>query len=293
MVNASPTFLLDLLEGEGKAARNPANGMLCSIVAGQDSAERCKTVEGLTTWGYTEYMLLSLAALLRMNADVFLTVIEAQRTLSRLSEAFPLPLVNLLERFTPTYIVNVLRALVREGVSIRDLRSVMEAMLEINGGLPGVPRGWTVVTPAVARLSRWPVERPEDLSPEQCADTVRTAMKRYITHQFAKAGDVAVLETSESMETRLRECGTPIGDQEREMLRAAVATQLQEGKLTDRPVILTAFDLGRRLREAIEIEFPYVPVLRREELEGGVVWRDHRVMSWPAGQGGSRATHVV
>ncbi len=81
-----------------------------------------------------------------------------------------LPIVNLIERFSPVQIVGVLRALVRENFSIRDLRSVMEAMLEINGQIIGIPDRLLVITPPAARLSRFLVSPKEELCPEDYAE---------------------------------------------------------------------------------------------------------------------------
>lgn len=269
LINDTPERLEKLLKIYGQPSRNPLNGMLCTIVKGADTADLCERA-GFTTWDWGGYIVLSLAQVLRENAEVVLTVTEVQRTLSELSEAFPLPIVNLLKRFSPIYIVGVLRALVKEGFSIRDLRSVIEAMLEINGQLVGIPVGSIVVAPPATILYRSSKQRSGELSPEDCAEYVRMAMKGYLTNKYARQGELNVIETTAGTEARLRTMSEISAQPEHAGLISKVEKIAQQAEEWLPKVILTSFDVRRKLREAIAIEFPDLPVLSREEIDKSV-----------------------
>ncbi len=280
LINDTPASLSKTTMGVvARPARNPATSLPAAIISGEEAANQCESV-GQTAWDRAGYVVLTLARHLRVHADILFTITEAQRTLSRLADAFPLPIVDLLERFSPIYVVRVMRALVKEGVSIRDLRSVMEAMLEVNGELVGVPTGSVIAAPAIARLSRFPVRRPAGISPEDCAEYVRMAMKNYLTHKHARDGEPNVLETTAATEARLR--GTPPGNPQQEGpdLVWAIANAMEKAQEWQPIAILTSFDVRRQLRAAIEIEFPHVSVLSREEITDLAAKKTRGSIAW-------------
>jgi hypothetical protein len=265
LVNQTPTGLWNDLNIVSKDAYNPANGSPSAIVVGKAFADKCEQA-GLTTWDTIGFLVLIMAVELRTHADIFLTITEMEHTLSRLREAFPLPIVNLIERFSPVQIVGVLRALVREYFSIRDLRSVMEAMLEINGQIIGIPDRLLVITPPAARLSRFLVPPGEELCPEDYAEYVRMAMKRSLTQKISESGKLNVIETTGSTETRMRNNAGVWSSEEHSTFINAVENAIKQSNHLDSIPILTTYDLRRSLREAIAIEFPQVSVISRQEV---------------------------
>jgi len=101
-----------------------------------------------------------------------------------------------------------------------------------------------------------------------------------VTAQFAQGGNATVLETTDAMEARLRGCQGRIRGKEHESLIGVIAA-LSEDRIVSEPlVLLTAVDVRRRLREAIEIEFPHVPVLSREEIDDLAVIRNRGSIAW-------------
>jgi flagellar biosynthesis component FlhA len=272
---------LRALDVQGQVAHNPEDGSLCTVVEGAKDVALCEA--RFPTWDSQQYVLLRLAGLLRGSADAFLTVNQVQRTVHLLSEAFPLPIVDLLERFSPTHIAGVMRALVREGFSIRDLRSVFEAMLETNGRLPVCPRGSVVIAPPVARLAQSWGEHSMARSPEDCADHVRTAMKRYLTHARMRSGELHVVETTSETEVRLRGMPVEIPQPEQQALIRSVGRVLQDVKEAEPVSILTASDVRRRLRESLALEFPHLRVLCREEIQPSSAIRTRGHISWERG----------
>ena len=83
--------------------------------------------------------------------------------------------MNVLERFPPAHVIDVLRALVREGFSICDLRSILETMLACNGSGVEVPEGSVLVAPAAAAAV---YDRAYDVLPTvpDCVDAARYRM---------------------------------------------------------------------------------------------------------------------
>lgn len=276
LVNAAAPNVENSLKTNIRPIRHPVTGVECSIVQGEDAASRCEREMNVTTWDAAGFTVLIIAKVLRAHADLLLTAAYVQSILAKLSEAFPLLIVNVLERFQPRFVLDVLRALVREGFSVRDLRGILEAMLELDGAISSVASDEIAIFPPSAKLSHWELSRADHQAARQCADSVRVAMKRYVTSQFAKRGEVTVLEISGAAEARLRGCQKPIRGPEQEWLLGTIAAEIRDGSASRPVVVLTAVDLRRLVREAIEIECPRIAVVCREELEEGIVWHDHR-----------------
>src|SRR5262249_50714234 len=117
----------------GRAKRNPANGEKAAIItADTESLEKARQL-GLTAWGPTEFLALTLAALLRKNAAAFHAMEITVWILDSLHESFP-ELVHAAEkRFPIESIHELFHALLKKQISIRDRVSILESMLSING----------------------------------------------------------------------------------------------------------------------------------------------------------------
>ncbi|MDX2378537.1 MAG: FHIPEP family type III secretion protein [Acidimicrobiia bacterium] len=114
----------DALEGH-----NPASGNRTAWVP-TDVAPAIERA-GLTTWDLEGFLILTLSALLREKAADFIGVREARVMLDRLREAFPLLVVEAVPGTVSELVfADVLRRLVSERVSIRNLRRILLALLE-------------------------------------------------------------------------------------------------------------------------------------------------------------------
>ena len=259
---------LSLLGLEARDARNPINGVPAAIVTGAEEAGLCESA-GLTTWDQCGYAVLILSWILRSRAHDYLTVTETQNLLSKLSEAFPLSIVDLLERFSPIYIAQVLRLLVQENCSIRDLRSIMEAMMEINGRAPAVPPDSILIAAPVACLVSGG-EDGEPISAEECAEYVRRALKRYLTFKYAPSALLNVVETTAETEGRFGSGAMALDVDTHTALVEALASALAEVEGWRPVVIVTSPAIRRNLRRSLAIEFPHIPVLSRDEIDDSV-----------------------
>jgi type III secretion protein V len=269
LVNDIPDRL-ELLGVTARAATNPANDRPCALVAAADGP-RCEQA-GLTTWDAAGYVVLSLAGALRRHAAELFSSAQCETTLRRLDQAFPMPVFNVLERFALGELREVLQALLREGVSIRDLRSVLEALLETEGSLDVDYSKYVVLFARDAH----PLLEPSHLDralPQDLVESVRLALRRQITHQHTRGGSTIVAHLlSPELEERIVTTDTePLSDAERRKLLSAIRADVHfAGRRAESPVVLTTVPVRRRLRALTELEFPFLSILSYNELAADV-----------------------
>jgi type III secretion protein V len=176
-----------------------------------------------------------LLQLLRAHAAAFLGVEEVQAALTGLEASAP-ALVREAGRKVPLpLLADVLRRLLQEQVSVRNLRAVLEAL----------------VSPAT------------EGDASQLAERCRAALARQLSHQHASGGVLLAYLVDPTVEEALRGAGGA--------LEPSQAGAILEGlKRLGRPrqaVLLTSPDVRRMLRRLIEGSFPEVPVLTFNELD--------------------------
>ena len=150
-----------------------------------------------------------------------------------------------------TLLADVLRRLVEEGVSIRPLREVLEALA---------------------------LHAPTEKDPVTLTELVRGALRRQITHRYARGGTLAVTLLDASIEDAVREAiqRTAAGsylalspDVARDILDA-VKREIRLEPGTD-AVLLTQADVRRFVRRLVEGDLPDLVVLSYQELAPEVV----------------------
>jgi len=141
LVNALPDRLR-LMEVAAEPALNPATYLPCAL-APRDAKERLEA-EGLTTWDTFEFLILGLAGELRAKNGRLVDRSLTQQMLEQLGRSFPE-----LEQATNAHlsvdqVTAVLRGLAAEQISIRNLRRILELLLEheffIRSGAPVAER---------------------------------------------------------------------------------------------------------------------------------------------------------
>lgn len=186
---------------------------------------------------------------LRRHAREFIGIQEVQFLVSQMQPDYP-DLITELQRVVPGQrVADVLQRLVSEGVSVRNLRTIAEALVEWGGK-----------------------ERDVVL----LAEHVRTALKRQISHQFADGQlMLAAYLLSPEVEDVIRN-----GIRQTSMGSYLALDAEQTGDLLDRitlavgdlsainhkPVILTSMDIRRYVRKMIEDSLYEVAVLSYQEL---------------------------
>ena len=198
--------------------------------------------------------------LLVTRAADFLGLAETQRLLDELEQFAPATVRNVVPKpVSLSLLAEVLRRLVEEGISIRDLRAVLEALsaAAVTSSI-GAPGG----------MSKDPVE---------LTDSVRTAMKRWITYWLTRGeGALAVVTIEPMIEETIRRGISRVGGaayltlqpaMQREIIAAfhralATATSAPDAQV----VILTQPDVRRFVRGLCAHEFPDARVVTHNEL---------------------------
>jgi type III secretion protein V len=195
----------------------------------------------------------SLAAGLRRHLAQFAGIQETSNLLNAWSRDYPDLVKEMLRAAAPQRVSEVLRRLLDEGVPIRHLRDVFEAITEVSAR----ERDIAVVT-----------------------EHVRVALRRYITQRhMGTDGSISALIAHPELEDQLRQAVRSSGQSG----QIAVDPQLLQRILTEirtvkneigaafaRVTLLCSMDVRRHVRRITESEFFELPVLSFQELSGDV-----------------------
>ena len=207
------------------------------------------TSAGLSVMDTSQILTYHLATVLRKYASDFIGVQETKFLLSAMEQRFP-DLVKEAIRIMPMQkIGEILQRLVSEDISVRDLRSILEALVE-----------WGQKEKDVVLLTEY----------------VRGALKRHISHKYCAGQNMlpAYLlapKVEETLTAAIRQtsAGSYLA------LDPAVGKKLVEaikktvGKLNpngQRPVMLASMDIRRYLRKMIEQDLYDLQVVSYQEL---------------------------
>jgi type III secretion protein V len=228
---------LALVGIEASPERDPLSGRIVSIVHARD-ADRARRLGAVRD--PLERVLAEVAWALARHAHQLMGVQEAQALLEGLEPSAPALVREVTRQLAPAALADVLRRLVEEGVSIRPLRTVLEALLEAG-----------------------PERRPAAL-----AESARRALRRHIGHRCSGGSALAALLLDPRAEEAVREAlaGDALALDPR--VAAALLDALAEHvrALDEPPVILASPDVRRALRGLLAPRFPRVAVLSYEEL---------------------------
>jgi flagellar biosynthesis component FlhA/lipopolysaccharide biosynthesis regulator YciM len=252
---------------EATEHENPANeNESAKVRSASEKAPTCRSY-GLTTWGPHGYLVLRLSAMIRQAAAQFQTDDMTAYMLDLLAESFPDMVRPALQRYGLSKLSAVLRELLSEEISIRDLRGILESLLSINGTTDVDFTHFIVFLANTDRLCpAMQGQSVSELTPAQLADFVRTSLHRYISHKYTRGRSsliVYLLDTD--IERRLMETETrPLSDEERQKFFAAIRAEMDRSY--SGAVILTGIEIRRALRRLLASEFPRLSVLCYQEL---------------------------
>jgi type III secretion protein V len=180
-----------------------------------------------------------LGAVARRHASSLLGLQDVQVLLDALEARAPALVRPAVEKVPLPLLTDVLRRLLREGISVRNLRTVLE----------------TLATPGA--------EGDAALLTERC----RQSLARWISHRHAPSGPLFAWLVDPGLEEALRERatdGAPALEPDRvQALLEAVSGVVEDG----RAVLLASGDVRRPLRALCEGAFPEVAVLAYAELD--------------------------
>ena len=232
----------------GEDVRNPADLRPgCWIPAAQrDLAE----LAGLTVWQPEEVIALHLSRVMRRYAHEFVGIQETQSYLDFAARGTP----KLVEEVVPktlsvAQINDVLQRLVQEGISIRDLKSILEALSE-----------WGRVEKDATQLTEY----------------VRAALRRYISFRYAGVRETLFVhmldpEIEDVIRGAVRRTSTgtflSLDPNIAHDILEAIRREIDALPATaQKPVIITDSEVRRFVRKLVELEFPELTVLSYQEL---------------------------
>lgn len=200
-------------------------------------------------WEPIDVILLHLSQVLKANAKEFLGIQESRSMLSFVEKSFP-DLVKEVSRLIPLQkLTEIFKRLVEEGISIKDQRTLLEALSEY------------------AQTEKDTV---------LLAEYARSSLKRFITYKFTEGRSfLSVYILDHEIENlvrssiKLTSAGSYLAlDQDStgrilQKLREVVTQTPVEGQA---PVLITAMDVRRFVRKMIEPEFPELHVMSYQEV---------------------------
>lgn len=230
----------------GEPAIDPGSGAPAAWV----SADAAETLEasGVPVLDPAGSLTRHLGVVVRRRAGDLVGLQEVQGMLDQLERAYPALVRNVVPKPVPlALLAEVLRRLVDEGVSIRPLREILEALATF---------------------------APNERDPVALTELVRSALKRHITHRWASGSTLSVYLLDPMVEDAVRDAiqRTAAGsylalspDVARDVIEAVRRTTATPPDGSD-VVLLTQSDVRRYVRRLIEVELPDRVVLSYQEL---------------------------
>lgn len=210
-------------------------------------------IAGYTLIDPTSVMITHLSEIIKEHAWELLSRQDVQLMLDKLKEHNPVLVEEIVPAVAPVaYIQKVLSMLLREGVPIRDLSTILETLSEYA-----------------------PTLRDQDVTLEY----VRQALKRTITRRFADGGQIRVLTLDNEVENRIissvkkTESGGYLALEPDTIQRIVGSTQQQLDKVQDiisSPIILTSPVVRVYYKKLIDQFIPNLTVLSFNEIDNSV-----------------------
>jgi hypothetical protein len=228
---------------------------------------------GLTTWDQMGYFIFCLADDLRKNAVCFIDRLAVQTQLDQLEQAFPDLVGTAQTNISVVQITQVLRALLEEQISIRNLRGILERLLDYAYLL--IDPSKNVILDNMFLSYGQPLTETWLKDPVNRISFIRAGMKHYIDDKYARGTQTLVayildpriehvvlaykaIEEEEKIRTVEKQ-----NDKILETIRTEIAYLPATAQI---PSILTSMDVRPYLREIIKAEFPRMAVLSYQEI---------------------------
>jgi type III secretion protein V len=181
---------------------------------------------------------------LRRNAPLFLGVQDTTNLLTRASADIPDVVKELLRTLPLLRVAEVLRRLVSESVSIRNLRDILEALSEAS-------------------------QRDKEVA--SLTEFARVALRRQISHMVAPKGKMRAVMVQPQLEEMLRQAVRVSGGVAQLALEPETARKVSAALVTSigrtrASTVLCAIDIRWHVRKLIETECFDTPVLSYHEL---------------------------
>lgn len=204
---------------------------------------------GIKYWNALEVMILHVSYFFRHYANEFVGIQEVKSMLEFVEKSFP-DLIKEVTRLIPLQkMTDIFKRLIQEQVSIKDLRTILEALSE-----------WAQTEKDTVLLTEY----------------VRSSLKRYISYKYSQGQSVlSVYILDPEIEDMVRgaikqtSAGSYLAldpDSVQLILQSIRNTVSAPPPGGQPPVILTAIDVRRFVRKLIEMEFSEISVVSYQEI---------------------------
>lgn len=266
MVRKKSIERLTLLNIKGTEAMNPANGSECATIDRLEAPTA--TQAGLTTWDSRSYAVLELSAAIRRAAGALINRSLYDWYMLRLRTFAP-DLVSVVQSSTHRdFVIQILRRLLAEQISVRDLSAILEGVLELRAVVDVDLNKYIVFDPPTSGLLPHDhAQGPHELLPADYVEFVRMRLKRYISHKYTRGGNTLVVYLMDPRTEKV----LAEHDELDVAVEAAIlkAVEGEVGSLSpsaNRPVILTTVGVRQRLRRLLSTQYPHLWVVSYQEL---------------------------
>jgi hypothetical protein len=261
------------VEIQGWPTINPATGKAHSTIVSDVDAGRV-SLAGYTAWTPPILLALVLSQEIRRLAYRLLDIEYVEYRLALLQHVFPDLVRAATGRYSVEDITQVLRGFLREGLSIRDMGTILERLLQYDT-ISIYTSGYLIFDDRLPLREGTPPESAH--SWPNYHEFVRRGLKYQIRSRYAQSfttlyayildQDLAGFLVALAADGQPTEPRAELTEAEREALLDAVWNKV--GNLvttTAGPVILTASSLRVALRKLIALELPDLPVIAYAEL---------------------------
>jgi type III secretory pathway component EscV len=284
---------------DARPRANPANGNLGAIISRRFKRRLPPEHD---SWDQFEYIVLLLSTELRLAASTLLSLDDVKDLLGKLNSAFPALVVATLHQYSLLDVAQVLRWLLRDGVSIRDLRSVLELMLDFSytTGVRSPTAGWggrepyvfvgaeeftgepyfTDDSPYVPQFDMNSMQLYAEPAPEWIAngrilaEFVKCGMRQYLTHKMSRGQNTIICYLVDAeIEKRLlafraapEANSPPFSEWELADMLKGIGESFVESYVTPVLFLATTPDIALLVQDMIGQDFPEVTVLHRQSV---------------------------
>ena len=204
---------------------------------------------GIKFWKPVDVMILHLSYFYQKNAGEFIGIQEVRAILAFMEKSFP-DLVKEVTRLIPLQkLTEIFKRLVQEQISIKDMRTILEALSE-----------WAQTEKDTVLLTEY----------------VRSSLKRYISYKYSLGQSIlSVYLLDPEIEDMVRgaikqtSAGSYLAldpDSVQLIIQAMRNVVVMTPSGGQPPVMLTAIDVRRFVRKLIESDFPELPVVSYQEI---------------------------
>jgi flagellar biosynthesis component FlhA len=208
---------------------------------------------------------------LSSDAGLRLTMPTLERMLAAFIAGFPMPMFNAFEALGSVKVLRVLRSLAEEGVSIKDLRTILGALLEVRGTIELTRDELEGLFPTTARVIPRVMGERSSTWVEERSDYVRLRLRDQLCGRLADAdGTLTVAPLSRKIEDQFAGPRRSITPREAWNLSQAILKSSSSPK-DHGPVLLVSYSRRRAVRQAICRHIPAVQVVCTHELDGALI----------------------